>query len=83
MAPADLDDSEDRQVDVHSAEVPAGIRAAALSRWQPGHSLWRCPRLSARQGALGWLGFGQQRVVIEWWHIDADGELVEAYWQED
>ena len=81
MAPADLDDSEDRQVDVHSAEVPAGIRAAALSRWQPGHSLWRCPRLSAPRGPLGILGIGPRSVVIEWWQLDADGDLVEAYWE--
>ena len=81
MAPADLDDSEDRQVDVQSAEVPAGIRAAALSRWQLGHSLWRCPRLSAPRGPLGILGIGQRSVVIEWWQLDADGDLVEAYWE--
>ena len=76
-------DDADRQVDLQSPELPAAIRQAALAQWSPGDSLWRCPRLSARQGALGWLGFGQQRVVIEWWHIDADGELVEAYWQAD
>ena len=81
MASADLDDSEDRQVDVQSAEVPAGIRAAALSRWQLGHSLWRCPRLSAPRGPLGILGIGPRSVVIEWWQLDADGDLVEAYWE--
>ena len=81
MNPANFDDSEDRQVDVHSAEVPAGIQAAALSRWQPGHSLWRCPRLSAPRGALGILGIGQRSVVIEWWQLDADGDRVEAYWE--
>ena len=76
-------DDADRQVDLQSPELLAAFRLAALAQWSAGDSLWRCPRLSARQGALGWLGFGQQRVVIEWWHIDADGELVEAYWQED
>lgn len=48
---------------------------------QPGDQLWRCPRLSAPRGALGLLGVGPRDVVIEWWLLDAQGELIEAFWE--
>ena len=76
------DDTTDRPVDVHAAEVPAQVRQAALALMQPGDSLWRCPRLSAPRGPLALLGLGQKSTVIEWWLVDADGELVEAFWHD-
>lgn len=76
------DDLDDRPVDVHAAEVPAGIRQAVLARMAPGDTLWRCPRQSAPRGLFSVLGFGRRDLVIEWWLLDADGELIEAFWQE-
>ena len=38
------------------------------------------PRSSG--GALSLLGVGQRDVVIEWWLIDAQGGLIEAFWEE-
>jgi hypothetical protein len=77
----DIDDGEDRPVDVHGPEVPPAIRAAALRLMQPGDQLWRCPRLSAPCGLLGVFGIGPRSVVIEWWLLDAQGNLIEAFWQ--
>ncbi|MFT3780214.1 MAG: hypothetical protein QM772_18455 [Ottowia sp.] len=79
MADADFDD---RPVDVHSPEVPEGIRQAVLARMRPGDVLWRCPSKSAPRGPLAAFGFGRRGVVIEWWLVAADGDLVEAYWEE-
>ncbi|UCU98138.1 hypothetical protein [Acidovorax radicis] len=79
--PEEIGDGEDRPVDLHSPEVPAGVRAKALAMAQPGDELWRCPRLSAPRGALGILGVGKRDVVIEWWLLDAQGELIEAFWE--
>ena len=80
--PADIGDGEDRLVDVHSPEVPPGIRAGVLRLMQPGDQLWRCPRLGAPRGLLGVLGVGPRDVVIEWWLMDAQGGLIEAFWEE-
>ncbi len=79
--PDDIGDGEDRRIDPHSPEVPPSIRAKVLSMAQPGDQLWRCPRLSAPRGALGLLGVGRRDAVIEWWLLDADGELIEAFWE--
>ena len=49
---------------------------------QPGDQLWRCPRRSAPRGLLGVLGVGPRTVVTEWWLLDAQGELIEAFWEE-
>jgi len=49
---------------------------------QQGDPPWRCPRLSAPRGALGLLGVGKREVVIEWWLLDAEGALIEAFWEE-
>ena len=48
---------------------------------QPGDQLWYCPRLSAPRGVLGILGVRQRDVVIEWWLLDPQGELIEAFWE--
>lgn len=79
--PEDIGDGEDRRVDPHSPEVPPSIRAKVLSMAQPGDQLWRCPRWGAPRGALGLLGVGPRDAVIEWWLIDADGELIEVFWE--
>ena len=78
----DSGDGEDRPVDVHAPEVPASVRQAVLAIQQPGDQLWRCPRRWAPRGALGILGMGQRGVVIEWWLLDAGGDLIEAFWEE-
>lgn len=72
-------DTEDREVDVHEACVPPGIRAEVLSRMQPGDRLWRCPRTTRSSRSRSVVPDG---TVIEWWLIDSDGELVEAFWEE-
>lgn len=82
MTGSTLDDFDDHPVDVHAPEVPEGIRQAVLARMQPGDALWRCPRNSAPKGLFGVLGFGRRELVIEWWLLDAKGELMEAYWEE-
>lgn len=69
---------DDRMVDVHAAEVPLSIRQAVLGLMSEGDALWRCPR----KGPAGLLGFGQRKPVIEWWLIGADGDLIEAFWEE-
>ena len=68
-------------MDVHNPVVPQSIRTRVLAMAQPGDQLWRCPRLSAPRGVLGILGVGQRDVVIEWWLLDAQGELIEAFWE--
>ena len=79
--PEEVGDGEDRLVDVHSPEVPHSFHTQVLAMAQPGDQLWRCPRLSAPRGALGILGVGQRDVVIEWWLLDPQGELIEAFWE--
>lgn len=79
--PEEIGNGEDRLMNLHSPEVPASIRARVQAMAQPGDQLWRCPRLSAPRGALGLLGVGRRDAVIEWWLLDADGELIEAFWE--
>ena len=79
--PEEVGDGEDRLVDVQSPEVPQSIRTRVLAMAQPGDQLWRCPRVSARRGALGILGVGPRDGVIEWWLLDAQGELLAAIWE--
>lgn len=79
--PHDIADGEDRSVDPHSPEVPPTIRAKVLAMAQPGDRLWRCPRRSAPRGLFSVLGVGPRDAVIEWWLVDADGELIEAFWE--
>jgi len=76
---AQIGNGEDRPVDVHSPEVPAGIRARVLQMMQPGDQLWACPRLGPPRGLLG---LGPRGAVIEWWLLDARGGLIEAFWEE-
>ncbi len=79
--PEEVGDGEDRLVDVHIPVVTQSIRTRVLAMAQPGDQLWRCPRLSAPRGALCRLGVGPRDVVIEWWLLDAQGELIEAFWE--
>ena len=62
--------------------VLASLRAGVLALMQPGDQLWRCPRRSAPRGLLGVLGVGPRTMVTEWWLLDAQGELIEAFWEE-
>ena len=79
--PEEIGDGEDRMVDVHSPEVPPSVRAKVLAMAQPGDQLWRCPRQSAPRRLFGILGAGKRDAVIEWWLLDAQGELIEAFWE--
>ena len=79
--PQEIGDGEDRSVDPHSPEVPPTIRAKVLAMAQPGDQLWRCPRRSAPRGLFSVLGVGPRDAVIEWWLLDAQGELIEAFWE--
>ncbi len=63
------DPFSDQLVSLDAPDLPASIRAAAAPRMAPGFTLWRCPR-SARG-----------KPVVEWWLFDAEGELVEAFWE--
>ncbi|QEA12694.1 hypothetical protein [Comamonas flocculans] len=80
--PSEIGDGEDHQVDVHDPQVPPALRRDVLAMMQPGDTLWRCPRLGARRGGFGFFGTARQDVVIEWWLLDAQGELIEAFWEE-
>ena len=79
--PEEVGDGEDRLVDMHSPEVPPSIRAKVQAMAQPGDQLWRCPRRSAPRGVLAIVGVGPRDAVIEWWLLDAQGELIEAFWE--
>lgn len=80
---AELGDGTDRLVDVDSPEVPPALRAAVLRHMRPGDQLWRCPRMGAPRGLFGVFGLGQRQPVIEWWLMSAEGQLIEAFWEED
>ena len=79
--PEEVGDGEDRLVDVHNPVVPQSIRTRVLAMAQPGDQLWRCPRRSAPRGLFSVLGVGPRDAVIEWWLLDAQGELIEAFWE--
>lgn len=79
--PQETGDSEDRLVEVQAPEVPPDVRTAVLKMMQSGDQLWRCPRLAAPRGLSGLLGLHPRDAVIEWWLVDAQGHLVEAFWQ--
>lgn len=79
--PDEIGDGQDRLMDIHSPDVPPGVRNKVLAMAGPGDALWRCPRLSAPRGVLGLLGIGPRSAVIEWWLVDAQGELIEAFWE--
>ena len=68
-------------MDVHNPVVPQSIRTRVLAMAQPGDQLWRCPRRSAPRGLFSVLGVGPRDAVIEWWLLDAQGELIEAFWE--
>ena len=78
MAQPSTHGDEDRLIDVYAADVPPAIRHSVLAQMEDGDALWRCPRLS---GSRGRLGFGRGTVIIEWWLISAEGELIEAFWE--
>lgn len=69
----------DRQVALTDPAVPPSIRAALEPMMLPDHTLWRCPRYrppgSTAQQAH------RPDMVIEWWLLDATGELVESIWE--
>ncbi len=80
---AELGDGADRLVDVNAPEVAPALRAKVLRLMQPGDQLWRCPRMGAPRGLFGVFGLGQRQPVIEWWLMSAEGELIEAFWEEE
>ena len=79
--PKQIGHGEDRPDNQPSPEVPPTIRAKVLAMAQPGDQLWRCPRRSAPRGLFSVLGVGPRDAVIEWWLLDAQGELIEAFWE--
>ncbi|WP_286293360.1 hypothetical protein [Methylomarinovum tepidoasis] len=58
---------EEKPVPLDHPELPGPVREAVQALWQPGDSLHRVPC----------------RRVVEWWLLDVDGNLVEAFWLED
>ena len=77
MKQTEITGGDDRAVDVHAAEVPPAVRQAVLKQMRHGDALWRCPRLAGKNGLFG---LGQKKIMVEWWLISADGELVEVFW---
>jgi hypothetical protein len=73
---------EDRRVALDDPEIPPSIRAMVQADAQPGDTLWRCVRLGGRSGPLAWFTSGERPLVLEWWLLDAEGDLVEGYWLE-
>ena len=80
--PDELRDLDDRPVDIDAPLVPPGVRAAAKAIMGPGDTLWRCPRSAGPVGIWGVLMGRRPHWVIEWWLLDAEGELIEAFWEE-
>lgn len=72
-------DPQDRQVSFTDPSIPASIRAAVAPLVRPGHTLWRCPR--HRSPGSTALPAHRPDVLIEWWLLDASGELVESFWE--
>ena len=52
-------------------ELPPEVRAAIGPCLPQGHSVFACPSRDGRGG-----------VVVEWWWLNAQHELVEAFWFE-
>ena len=55
-------------------ELPSEVRAAIGHGLPERDAVFACPRRD-RRGRRG-------RAIVEWWWIDANGELVEAFWFE-
>jgi hypothetical protein len=73
----------DRAVALDDPEIPPSIRVMVQADAKPGDTLWRCVRRDGpRWGLLSWLDGRERPLVLEWWLLDADGELIEAYWLE-
>ncbi len=75
-------EAPDRPVALDDPELPAAVREVVQRDAQPGDVLWRCAREGAPTGPLAVLGWGQRPLVVEWWLMSADGDLIEAYWVE-
>lgn len=74
---------EDRAVALDDPEIPEPIRAKVQADAKPGDTLMRCVRRGgSRGGLLSWLNVRERPLVLEWWLLDGDGELIEAYWLE-
>lgn len=52
-------------------ELPSEVRAAIGHGLPERDAVFACPRRDRRG-----------RAIVEWWWIDANGELVEAFWFE-
>lgn len=74
-----VDVEADRPVAVDDPEIPASVRELVLRDAQPGDMLWRRVRQGAPTGLFALLGWGPRPLVIEWWLMTADGDLIEAY----
>ena len=70
---------EDLCIELSDPCIPAGVRIAISLHWEEGATLWRCPRMSAGKG---WFGRGTQDMVIEWWLVDARGDLIEVFFEQ-
>ncbi len=79
-APILLD--EDRPVALDDPALPPEVREQVQRDAQPGDTLWRCVREGAPTGPLAVLGWGLRPLVVEWWLMSAEGDLIEAYWLE-
>ncbi|MBI5462088.1 MAG: hypothetical protein HY941_07895 [Gammaproteobacteria bacterium] len=57
---------EDMPIPLDHPLVPEPIRRAVLDLWKPGDNLHRV----------------ETDTVLEWWLLDAEGTLIEAFWLE-
>lgn len=71
-----------QRLDPHATCVPAAIRAAALARWQPGASLWRCSEADTARDLWAAYGCGTRAGGVQWQLRSADGALLAVFWQE-
>ena len=74
-----LSPEPDRPVALDDPELPGSVRELVLRDAQHGDVLWRCVRRGAPTGLLALLGWGPRPLVVEWWLMTADGDLIEAY----
>lgn len=66
------------RVDPDDPNLPAEIRDRVAPIWQQGWTLWQVPTTVCRG-----LIFKREEASIEWWLLDENGDMLDAFWIED
>lgn len=65
-------------VDLDAPNLPAKIRNRLAPIWQEGWSLWQVPT-TVRRGLI----FKRDETSVEWWLLDENGDMLDAFWIKD